>query len=91
MLLTGISNGVTHLQLSCDGNLLHTGFRKVNDSHPFTVHLHVHATVLYLSLMTFHMQCDLIQSWDLRNPGKILYEMKRAVHTNQRIYFDLYE
>lgn len=29
MLLTGISNGVTHLMISDDGKLLHTGFRKV--------------------------------------------------------------
>ena len=27
--------------------------------------------------------------WDLRNPGTILYQMKRNVTTNQRIYFDL--
>ena len=30
-----------------------------------------------------------IDSWDLRNPGRVLYSMKRTVETNQRIYFDL--
>jgi hypothetical protein len=36
------------------------------------------------------VQFDKIQSWDLRNPGKMLYELKREVCTNQRIYFDVY-
>ncbi|KAL0970222.1 hypothetical protein UPYG_G00238940 [Umbra pygmaea] len=27
--------------------------------------------------------------WDLRDPGKVLFSMKRNVATNQRIYFDL--
>ncbi|CAM1303054.1 WRAP53 (predicted) [Pycnogonum litorale] len=30
-----------------------------------------------------------ILCWDLRNPGQVLYSMKRDVTTNQRIYFDL--
>lgn len=28
-------------------------------------------------------------SWDLRNPGRVLFTMNRTVGTNQRIYFDL--
>lgn len=83
MLITGIANGVTHMLISPDGNLLHTGFRKV-DANP----------QLYMSVvicLSFSAQHDLIQSWDLRSPGKVLYEMNRGVCTNQRIYFDLYE
>nr|CAG4640890.1 EOG090X06W9 [Eulimnadia texana] len=30
-----------------------------------------------------------ILCWDLRNPGQVLFTMKRNVQTNQRIYFDL--
>jgi hypothetical protein len=30
-----------------------------------------------------------LHSWDLRNPGQVLYTMIRTVETNQRIYFDL--
>nr|CAG4647080.1 EOG090X06W9 [Megafenestra aurita] len=30
-----------------------------------------------------------ILCWDLRNPGHVLYTMRRTVETNQRIYFDL--
>lgn len=30
-----------------------------------------------------------LHSWDLRNPGQVLYTMNRTVETNQRIYFDL--
>lgn len=30
-----------------------------------------------------------IIGWDLRNPGQVLFSMKRTVETNQRIYFDL--
>ncbi|XP_038851977.1 telomerase Cajal body protein 1 isoform X2 [Salvelinus namaycush] len=30
-----------------------------------------------------------ILCWDLRDPGKILFSLKRNVATNQRIYFDL--
>ncbi len=30
-----------------------------------------------------------ILCWDLRNPGSILFTVKRDVQTNQRIYFDL--
>ena len=49
---------------------------------------------VYVIGCVFHYMClvqfDKIQSWDLRNPGKVLYEMKREVCTNQRIYFDVY-
>ena len=44
-----------------------------------------------LCLTVYFMQHDKIQSWDLRNPGKMLCEMKREVSTNQRIYFDFYK
>ncbi|XP_067117581.1 telomerase Cajal body protein 1 [Osmerus mordax] len=30
-----------------------------------------------------------ILCWDLRDPGKVLFSLKRNVDTNQRIYFDL--
>ncbi|XP_014244349.1 telomerase Cajal body protein 1 isoform X2 [Cimex lectularius] len=30
-----------------------------------------------------------ILCWDLRNPGDVLYVIKRTVKTNQRIYFDM--
>ncbi|KAJ8008415.1 hypothetical protein DPEC_G00104590 [Dallia pectoralis] len=30
-----------------------------------------------------------ILCWDLRDPGKVLFSLKRTVATNQRIYFDL--
>ncbi|XP_051995455.1 telomerase Cajal body protein 1 [Xyrauchen texanus] len=30
-----------------------------------------------------------ILCWDLRDPGKVLFSMRRNVNTNQRIYFDL--
>jgi telomerase Cajal body protein 1 len=34
---------------------------------------------------------EIINCWDMRNPGKILNTFKRDVSTNQRIYFDLFE
>ncbi|XP_032661652.1 telomerase Cajal body protein 1 [Chelonoidis abingdonii] len=30
-----------------------------------------------------------ILSWDLRQPGQVLFSMRRSVATNQRLYFDL--
>lgn len=30
-----------------------------------------------------------ILCWDLRNPGQVLFTIKRTLETNQRIYFDL--
>lgn len=27
--------------------------------------------------------------WDIRNPGNVLFSLKRVVNTNQRIQFDL--
>lgn len=30
-----------------------------------------------------------ILCWDLRDPGKVVFSLKRNVATNQRIYFDL--
>lgn len=30
-----------------------------------------------------------ILCWDLRNPGQVLFTVKRTLETNQRIYFDL--
>ncbi|KAM9111374.1 LOW QUALITY PROTEIN: telomerase Cajal body protein 1 [Pangshura tecta] len=30
-----------------------------------------------------------ILSWDLRQPGRVLFSMRRSVATNQRLYFDL--
>uniref|UniRef100_A0AAY4BM27 Telomerase Cajal body protein 1 n=1 Tax=Denticeps clupeoides TaxID=299321 RepID=A0AAY4BM27_9TELE len=30
-----------------------------------------------------------ILCWDLRDPGRVLFSLKRSVNTNQRIYFDL--
>ena len=82
-LLTGLQNGVTHLLISPDGNTLHAGYRKVCLST-------LAGLCILFDCMCF-VQFDKIQSWDLRNPGKVLYEMKREVCTNQRIYFDVYE
>lgn len=80
-LLTGLQNGVTHLLISPDGNTLHAGYRKV--------YLPNKAVGSVLDCIC-SVQFDKIQSWDLRNPGKMLYELKREVCTNQRIYFDVY-
>lgn len=30
-----------------------------------------------------------ILCWDIRNPGKIIYSLRRSVTTNQRMYFDI--
>lgn len=30
-----------------------------------------------------------ILCWDLREPGRVVFSLKRNVATNQRIYFDL--
>lgn len=32
--------------------------------------------------------CEIL-CWDIRNPGKVLYSLRRVVTTNQRMYFDI--
>ena len=79
LLLTGVGGGVTHLSFSPDGNLLFVGFRKVTaqvQGPEFRGH--------------FIFQSDVLKVWDLRNPSNHLAQLCRPVHTNQRLYFDLY-
>ena len=35
-------------------------------------------------------QSDMLKVWDLRNPTTHLAQLCRPLHTNQRLYFDLY-
>lgn len=37
----------------------------------------------------FFVQDSEILCWDLREPGNVVFSLKRNVSTNQRIYFDL--
>lgn len=43
---------------------------------------------LWLSLFLCVKDPEIL-CWDLREPGKVVFSLKRNVVTNQRIYFDL--
>jgi len=80
--LTGLSNGVTHIQFTSDGNKILIGFRKVSNTIPSSYHS-VYMTVVFVFVQSRYISC-----WDLRNPTAELASMERVVSTNQRVYFD---
>ena len=82
LLLTGVGGGVTHITFSPDGNLLFVGFRKVISN----LFARREGVVSPTSLS----QNNELKVWDLRNPGNQLAQLHRPVHTNQRVYFDIY-
>lgn len=96
LLPTRHHGGLTHLLFSPDGNHLYTGGRKVRAGAG------VSGKDLFLLFFFFQAcsdfmcfpECVCVQDpeilcWDLRDPGKVVFSLKRSVATNQRIYFDL--
>ena len=81
--LEGHRGGVTHVKFSPDGIVLYSGGRKDPEILWYNYFSLRYSRLLLNSTITGSI------SWDLRNPGHVLFTMNRVIETNQRIYFDL--
>lgn len=81
------------LQLGQSSDLLYTaGLCEINIMSSLAIkmeHLNIYIKIILYVFVCVSVQDPEILCWDLREPGKVVFSLKRNVATNQRIYFDL--
>ncbi|KAG1701403.1 Telomerase Cajal body protein 1 [Nymphon striatum] len=82
-MLQGQSGGLTHIKFSFGWKSFIQWRTKANQLQQMCRY-RKNIPFLSSTLVDHEILC-----WDLRNPGEVLFSMKREVNTNQRIYFDI--